>query len=268
MPHDGTGSSGSVVAPAVFVASEKGNVAIAVAAVQESFVGGSCAPALLAHSTMDTSKRAFRLEQENIRKVYDVSLAPTVAPNNTVTRLPVQIYLCPSMLAPPGPLDAYSTHYASYALCVGNNDAWAAPPDNGAIVRSNATGNPAIIDTGKRMTDIIDGTSSTIVVGEMGYQLKDYMFTSGPYAGSLRGGNTSWAYGYTSYSCGSTRTLLNTVAPPTSVLDRLQSFRSDHSGGANFLLGDGSVQFIANSIALGTYQALGTRAGGEVAQVP
>jgi len=208
------------------------------------------------------------VEQDNIRKVYDVNVPPTSPPNTTVTKLPVQIYLCPSMLQPPGPPEAYSTHHASYAVCVGNNDAWAAPPDNGAIVRSNATGNPNPVDKGKRLIDIQDGTSNTFLVGEMGFQLKDYMFASGPYAGSPRGGNTSWAYGYTSYSFGSTRTLMNTVTPPTSLLDRLQTFRSDHAGGANFLFGDGSVRFVANGIDLATYQALGTRAGGDVGQIP
>ncbi|MCS7271695.1 MAG: DUF1559 domain-containing protein, partial [Gemmataceae bacterium] len=42
-------------------------------------------------------------------------------------------------------------------------------------------------------------------------------------------------------------------------------FRSDHPNGANFLFGDGSVRFLANGrLSLPTYQALGTRDGGEV----
>ncbi|MCI0464083.1 MAG: DUF1559 domain-containing protein, partial [Gemmataceae bacterium] len=204
------------------------------------------------------------VEQDNIRRVYDTSLPPTAPPNNTVTKLPVRIYLCPSMVPPPAPVDAYSTHYASYAACIGSNDAWGPPPDNGAIVRSNATGSPVILDQGQRLTDLTDGTSTTILVGEMGYQLKDYTFLSGPYAGFIRGGNTTWAFGYTSYSFGSTKVLMNTVSPTTPLLDRLQTFRSDHTGGGNFLFGDGSVRFLSNGIALATYQALGTRGGGEL----
>src|SRR5262249_31761619 len=40
--------------------------------------------------------------------------------------------------------------------------------------------------------------------------------------------------------------------------------RSNHSGGVNVCLGDGSVRFVSNGIALDTWRALGTRAGGEV----
>jgi prepilin-type N-terminal cleavage/methylation domain-containing protein/prepilin-type processing-associated H-X9-DG protein len=40
--------------------------------------------------------------------------------------------------------------------------------------------------------------------------------------------------------------------------------RSGHAGGVNLLLADGSVRFIPNSIDIGTWQALGSRNGGEV----
>jgi prepilin-type processing-associated H-X9-DG protein len=206
------------------------------------------------------------IEQDNIRRVYDLTLSPTVAPNNTVTNLPIQILICPSMVNPPGPAAAYSTHFASYAACIGSNDAWASPPDNGAIVRLNATGNPVAVDRAKRMADLVDGTSSTFMVGEMGFQLRDYLFTSGAYAGQVRGGNTSWAFGYTSYTFGSTQLAMNSTEPAEgSVNARLTSFRSDHRGnGCNFLFGDGSVTFLTESIDLATYQALGTRAGREI----
>ena len=41
-------------------------------------------------------------------------------------------------------------------------------------------------------------------------------------------------------------------------------FRSLHPGGASFLMGDGSVKFIKETINQTSYMALGTRAGGEI----
>jgi prepilin-type processing-associated H-X9-DG protein len=40
--------------------------------------------------------------------------------------------------------------------------------------------------------------------------------------------------------------------------------RSYHSGGVNVVLMDGSVRFVRNSIAQGTWRALATRSGNEV----
>jgi prepilin-type processing-associated H-X9-DG protein len=42
------------------------------------------------------------------------------------------------------------------------------------------------------------------------------------------------------------------------------AMRSRHPGGVNALFADGSVKFIKDSVALNTWWALGTKAGGEV----
>ena len=69
-------------------------------------------------------------------------------------------------------------------------------------------------------------------------------------------------------------TLYNHALPPNATtwdcMDMRQqkarmTARSSHGGGVHLLFCDGSVRFIANGIAFAAWQAIGTRAGGEVA---
>jgi len=207
------------------------------------------------------------MEQDNLRRIYNDSISPVTPPNDVAAATAILPFRCPAMLPPPV---RQTTGWSSYAFCNGSDNGFfplTASGDTGMIIRGNSTGASVQAYKGTTMTDVTDGTSNTILAGEMNFQLKDYTFTSGPNVGQLRGGNGWWVYGYASYSFGSTAMMFNTLTnvSPGDVTTRLQSFRSDHSGGANFLFGDGSVRFLSNNqMPLNIYQALGTRASGEV----
>jgi hypothetical protein len=222
------------------------------------------------------------LEQENIGRRYNPALPPTDttdADGDTYTNLSLgsselSVFRCPTMVTPPVP--AAFPGWSSYAFCIGGQPNPFFGPgtggnpatDNGVIVRLTAGGSGvATNQTGVPMAGIADGTSNTLLAGEMGFQLKDYNFSSGPYAGQRRGGNTQWVWGYASYSFGSTGLMFNTtVGTPADTTARLGAFRSDHPALACFAFADGSVRSLRDGqVPLATYQALGTRNGGEVA---
>ncbi|MDY3554471.1 DUF1559 domain-containing protein [Gemmata sp. JC717] len=128
-----------------------------------------------------------------------------------------------------------------------------------------------------RMKSFTDGLSNTIFLGEEEYELKaSYTDAELDLQGVARR-KAVWQFGSDSIDCdygfneafASTGVKMNypkkTVSDPTADLEAyIASFGSRHTGGANFLLGDGSVRFIRDSIDTGTYSALGTRANGEV----
>lgn len=116
--------------------------------------------------------------------------------------------------------------------------------------------------------DIIDGTSNTIMVGEVSVSEYVSMSNTGDnsfptWSGGTGDGNCS------TYEVGSSVRIANA----TFYINRGQilggegglSFGSQHTGGAQFLLGDGSVRFVSENIdTLLVYPALASRNGGEV----
>lgn len=122
-------------------------------------------------------------------------------------------------------------------------------------------------NTAMRISDITDGTSNVLAVGER--KSKDSW--AALWAGltqvtgdtALDGQNS--VRGYTYYRMPDGETLTGTVIPTAA-------FSSNHTGGANFAMCDGSVRFISYSISwtaakatpLGTFNMLGQRNDGGV----
>lgn len=95
-----------------------------------------------------------------------------------------------------------------------------------------------------RLNEVTDGLSNTFAIGEQDSDPTDPM--------------AAWA-DTPKVSCARP---LNGRDP--GGLKFADVFRSRHDGGAHFLIGDGSVRFVSESIDFNTYQALGTANGGEV----
>ena len=177
-----------------------------------------------------------------------------VAPGATV----IKTYICPSDYVP-----AEVITYSKYFF--GINSYFANAGTKSWPVYTAGLNGVLYYNSNLRIASIKDGTSNTLLIGERFSQ--DATYTSTQLLENTRG----WAW--TNYnsgqdSLGDTKWPLNTPAAVCGNNDRRTNFGSGHVNGANFVLCDGSVTFLQNSMSLTTLQNLSTPADGNVASVP
>ncbi|MEK6257404.1 MAG: DUF1559 domain-containing protein [Planctomycetota bacterium] len=117
-----------------------------------------------------------------------------------------------------------------------------------------------------RLSDITDGTSNTIAMGEIRPRCSDQHATLGWYSAQAWLVSTSVPINFPTCPGEGAG---NSSIPATDCNSwsnwvTSQSFKSRHPGGTHFLLCDGSVRFLSESISLATFQRLGDRRDGEV----
>jgi prepilin-type N-terminal cleavage/methylation domain-containing protein/prepilin-type processing-associated H-X9-DG protein len=217
-----------------------------------------------------------QLEQSNL--YHQLNFAQPVQNSPSIQTL-VPIYLCPSDLFPQGPFPLTDglgniicmAAPASYAACCGNDASdTTAATGNGVFYRNSQT----------RLTDITDGTSETILIGERAWAKANGIWAGAAPNGVIRRGRynpcqpvVSGAW-YPAATLVLAHTHLNNALFDPDGSAGMDDFSSMHVGGSNFLFADGSVHFLrsvpsdnpdgsftADGLA---FQALGTRAGGEV----
>jgi prepilin-type N-terminal cleavage/methylation domain-containing protein len=186
------------------------------------------------------------------------------------TSSPIRLIVCPSDPASPkvravGGTDVSEGFHGNFALCLGSTVL--NPP--GDLTGTRRDGIFYAL-SGTRITDILDGTSLTLMGAEVIVvpDSQDEADTRGRHLDAVHGG-----------------TLFSTSEPPNTRLGDKGDFcigtrlapcqpqggnnivhfaRSYHSGGVHGLRADGSVRWLADSIDAGAYRALGTRGGAEV----
>ena len=166
-----------------------------------------------------------------------------------------------------------STAASSYALSTGSNLPWYGPM-NGAFVYAEPQEPPppGKLKLSTEFTTVPqissqDGAAKTLLIGEFNYGLSNYTFANHPKAECRKiktpaWGTASWAVGYPGYSWGSTVGIFNSNRLINGNNEWV-TYRSDHGGGAQFAMVDGSVHFLADTIDAALLNSLATRHGRE-----
>lgn len=216
------------------------------------------------------------LEQRTIYDTFNLNGNTKDEPHRYT---PIPVYICPSY---PGP--AVIQNRTDYEWLNGAIITYQGV--GGRIYSRSGTKNPTLpCDTygeqptngffgynfARNMRDVTDGLSNTLAIGE--FVQKD-QGPNGPF-NTWPGNCRCWIYG-NDFSCGNYNAKV-LVHPINAKADRMNApyvgynhlpMGSHHPGGANFLVGDGSVHFLSENLDLEVYQSLGSCDGGENERIP
>lgn len=241
------------------------------------------------------------MEQTQIYNLFDVKrsyIDPINMPPNYGTASPaafaqIPAYICPSTPgAPPSDYGPYfaliglplgpfilprtdyipikGLHRGTIVTCAGYPSPTTYPNRNGLLGTTNSESKPFV-----RLGEVTDGLSNTIMFGELAGRQKLY-FRGKPTPGTTLtdGGLTLNSFYGDANAAREIRSYLgaNIATPAAGGCSPINVYNENglysfHVGGIQNAMGDGSVQFVSESISVTVLAALVTRDGGEVAQI-
>lgn len=213
------------------------------------------------------------IEQDNLFNLMNPQVSWNNPANTPAYVQKVTSYFCPSASTETSNgggedfdgVRAFTNHYLAVLGPIGPN-----PMGGNYGINPNPAGHGGFGTTGMiiraqdgsvNMTGVTDGTSNTLMLGESSF------------ARSLTNQeNTSyraWTRGCDGGACASAKNVtdgLNMTVFTGSNFNNV-SFGSNHTGGANFAMGDGSVRFVRQTVDINILRASASRNGGEVMSV-
>ena len=183
-----------------------------------------------------------QMEQSSIYSNFDQAAGAYAAVNAAARRQRIPTLLCPSS---PNNYEKEEIAITNYAGCHHDVEAPIDADNNGVL----------FLNSRLRFSQILDGSSQTIMLGEMISRREDLGWASGTSASLRNTGN------FETPLRNNSRTSKADEPSGTLVVG---GFGSYHTGGAQFAFADGSVHFLSQSIDKGIFSKLGNRADGEM----
>lgn len=210
------------------------------------------------------------IDQGNQYNHYNFNQDYSSTYNASVLNQRISSYLCPSMVIPRNaPESACNVSGkpetgapSSYLMCEGTASYQHPAKGMFALVSPTLFGftkNRSIV-----FSDVTDGTSNTMAMGEASWNYKNYLWGASACPGNTalngtpRWGLARWGVGYPQGSLGNTSSVMNNFAASPV------GFSSLHIGGIQILMADGSARFLSQSVDVRTYSGLATKAGAEI----
>jgi prepilin-type N-terminal cleavage/methylation domain-containing protein/prepilin-type processing-associated H-X9-DG protein len=211
-----------------------------------------------------------QMEQQPLFNSINFTMQIVDTASVTARRTVLSVLLCPSS-TPDGPVRVTGDEAqkivlvadlaaSQYVASAGQGEVEEVPGSNNGLLFRNSS---------VSFRDVTDGLSQTLLVGERSRNLAD-----ATWVGAVPSGHVCTNPRWPVRDCATSNAMVmaNTgpwpdepwVNVPSHKGSKADDYWSLHPGGCNFLLGDGSVRFIKETINPTVFSALASRAGGEV----